>query len=237
MAIALLAVRRRPVKVAAWGLGGAVAFALPVLLPFWLAGTLPEMTVHVLRAFSPGNLSSGCANVWWLVSELVTVGRNAAAVPFVRLAAVDFPCAPLATAALLILVGWIAWRQRVFSGARPAALAAATMLYAYAMVSVGVYENHPHLVLLLLFLTGLATKRLRAITAVAGTVYVLNLLALSGIGRFYGNRYLAIEPLGREIPAFRLALGFDVITLLAVVNVAVFVLWVAGLRRELESIK
>lgn len=232
--VALLA-RRTAVADAARALAGAACSTLLVVSPFFFAGTVPEMTVHVIRAFSPGNLSSGCANAWWLVSHLLTADREARAVPFVRLATLDLPWASIATAVLLIVVAWVAWQQRRFSGPAPTALAAGTMLYAYSMVSVGVYENHAHVVLLLLFMSGLVTSRLRVLTSLAGVVYVLNLLALSGLGRFYGNRHLAIEPLARDVLSWRLAMGFDFTLLLAAVNLIAFAVLLGSLREELAA--
>ena len=68
-------------------------------------------------------------------------------------------------------------------------------VYGYAMVAIGVHENHPHLFVLSLLATGLASLRLRLIAAILLTTYCLNMLALSGLGRFYGSRHMALEPL------------------------------------------
>jgi hypothetical protein len=77
---------------------------------------------------------------------------------------------------------------------------------------------------------------LRFLTAGAGTVYVLNMLALSGLGRFHGTRYLAFEPWLPAVAALRLAPGFDLTLLLALANTALFALLLFVLPRELRAL-
>jgi hypothetical protein len=68
----------------------------------------------------------------------------------------------------------------------------------------------------------------------ASGVYVLNMLLLSGLGRFHGLRYAAIEPLGQTIVGWRMALGFDATLLLAAVNVLLFAWLVVKLGHEMD---
>ena len=85
--------------------------------------------------------------------------------------------------------------QRRHPGLRPAALAAATLFFSYAMLATGVFENHVHPLFLLLLAGGLVTRRCRIVFAGAALVYVLDVLAMSGLGRFYTCRHLVlVEP-------------------------------------------
>ncbi|HET9318073.1 MAG TPA: hypothetical protein VFQ51_20940, partial [Vicinamibacteria bacterium] len=122
--------------------------------------------------------------------------------------------------ALAAVAIWRAQRGRV--GASPACLAGAMLVLAYGVCAVGVHENHPHALFLCLFATGLATRRLRRLAIGCAAVYVANMLLLSGLGRFYGPRYAVIEPLARWVGGLRMALGFDLTLVLAVVQIALF---------------
>jgi len=97
------------------------------------------------------------------------------------------------------------------------------------MMSVGVYENHAHLMFLLLLSTGLLSSRHRILAAVTSASYVLALLLSSGLGRFYGPRYAFLEPASRWITGWRMAAGFDLTLLLARVNTVGFVLLLLSL--------
>ncbi|HSF19130.1 MAG TPA: hypothetical protein VLK65_26625 [Vicinamibacteria bacterium] len=210
-----------PALVAGLAITGAI------LVPFALAGTLEELLVHMYHAFRPGNLSSGFANPWWIAGHLMTVAKGDAAitgrVDFVRLETVPFPAAQLGT----VLVGtstlWILWRRRKGLGLEALASTAAAVFFAFAMLSTGVYENHPHLVYLLLLFGGLLTSRVRFLAGTAALAYILNLLVFSGLGRFYGNRYALVEPLVGALSGLRMAPGFDLT--LALVLVHAFILF------------
>jgi hypothetical protein len=204
---------------------GAATVALS-LLPFALAGTLATAIVHVYRILFQGTLSGGFPNVWWLLGHVLTILRDGAPtlgpVRFARLELLPFPARPIGT---MLFVAWalLVWRaQRGRPGASRACLAGAMLVLAYGMWAVGVHENHPHPLFLLLFASGLATPFLRALTAGCGLVYVVNMLMLSGIGRFYGPRYEVLEPAVRALSGARMALGFDLTLALAVVQVVLF---------------
>ncbi|MET0554235.1 MAG: hypothetical protein ABW221_14430, partial [Vicinamibacteria bacterium] len=219
-----LAARRAP-PARAIGAGAVVVAAS--LAPFVVAGTLQTAIVHVYRILFQGTLSGGFPNPWWLIGHVLTVVRDGAPVlgpvRFARLDLLAFPARPVGTllfAAAAVLV----WRsQRGRAGATPAVAAGALLVLAYGVCAVGVHENHPHPLFLLLCATGLATARLRLLAAGCALVYVANMLALSGIGRFYGSRYAVLEPLARAAASFRMALGFDVTLLLALLQIALFV--------------
>ncbi|HXV63363.1 MAG TPA: hypothetical protein VEK15_21870 [Vicinamibacteria bacterium] len=206
-----------PAMVAGLAITGAI------LVPFALAGTLEELLVHMVHAFRPGNLSSGFANPWWILGHLMTVAKGDAAitdrVDFVRLDTASLPAAQLGTALVAISTLWILWRRRNRFAPEALASTAAAVFFAFAMLSTGVYENHPHLVYLLLLFGGLPTSRMRFLAGTATLAYVLNLLVFSGLGRFYGNRYMLLEPMVDALSGLRLTPGFDLTLALALVHV------------------
>jgi hypothetical protein len=231
---ALAARRASPAR--ATGAGAVVVAAS--LVPFALAGTLQTAIVHVYRILFQGTLSGGFPNPWWLLGHVVTVLRDGAPalgpVRFARLDLLGFPARPIGTL-LFAAAALLVWRaQRGRQGATPAVTAGALLVLAYGVCAVGVHENHPHPLFLLLCATGLATARLRLLAAGCALVYVVNMLALSGIGRFYGPRYAVLEPLARAAASFRMAAGFDLTLALVVLQVALFA-WALARTPEASS--
>lgn len=210
------------------------------LAPFAVAGTLGAAVVHVYRILFQGTLSGGFPNPWWILGYVLTVARGAAppgaAVPFVRLGAVPFPAGAVGVALFAAAGAWILWRQRRARGPGPAALAGAALVFAYAMLAVGVHENHPHPMFLLMLCTGLPTRRLRLVALGTSVVYVLNMLMLSGLGRFYGLRYAALEPAARALATWRMSAGFDLTVLLAVGSTVLFAVSLTGLRADMQAV-
>jgi hypothetical protein len=133
------------------------------------------------------------------------------------------------------IVIYVAWLQRRAAGPRAAALAGFALVFGYAMVAVGVHENHPHMLVLLLLATGLASPRLRLLAVFVLTAYTLNMLALSGLGRFYGTRYMALQPILDAVAALRLGLGLDITLLLVLVNLGAFLALLRWLPSELAA--
>jgi hypothetical protein len=211
-----------------------------VLLPFLLDGTLATAVVHVYRILFQERLSGGFANLWWIVSHLLSLGVEGRAatdpIPFVRIEALGLPASPIGVALFTAVAGWALWLQRRAAGARAAALAAATLLLAYAMLAVGVHENHPHGLYLALLATGVAGWRLAWPTALLFTTAVLNMASLSGLGRFYGLRHVALEPWLARVEALRTLPGFDLTLLLALVNLGVLAWWLAILPGEMRRL-
>jgi hypothetical protein len=140
----------------------------------------------------------------------------------------------IAPALFALAVAWVLRALRRVPGPRATVLAAAAVVFAYGMLALGVHENHPHALLLLLVASGLASRRLQALFAAVALSYTVNLVALSGLGRFYGNRHLAVEPLAAAWRSLRLLPGFDLTLALAAVNVAVFALLLRHLPAELR---
>ncbi|HEY7700108.1 MAG TPA: hypothetical protein VIE88_16910, partial [Vicinamibacteria bacterium] len=54
-------------------------------------------------------------------------------------------------------------------------------------------------------------------------------------GRFYGLRYMALEPLAASVSSLRMGLGFDLTLLVGVLNTVLFVLLLVSLRSEVAS--
>jgi hypothetical protein len=136
---------------------------------------------------------------------------------------------------------WIAaalatlYYQRRHPGVRPAMLAGATVFFSYAMLATGAYENHIHTLFLLLLAGGLVRPRCRVVFAVGAIVYVVDMLVMSGLGRFYTWRYLVVEPLTPVFDAVRMGLGFDLTVLLAFVDLGLFAAWWMGLPAALRA--
>jgi hypothetical protein len=233
VAVALITARARVWRAVVVGL----VLVTVALVPFVLDGTLATAFIHMYRIIFQQRLSGGYGNAWWILSHLLSLGTRAASdpIPFVRIEAVPFPVRPLGTAAFLAVAAYVTRRQLRAPGPYAAALAGAVLVLTYGQVAVGIHENHPHAFVLALIGSGLATRRLRAIAAVFLTTYVLNMLALGGIGRFYTARYLAIEPLIHAAAAVRMVPGFDLTLALAVANVCAFASLLVVLGKELGA--
>jgi hypothetical protein len=235
--LALHARRASVLRAAAAGLAVTVAsFA-----PYAVVGSLATALVQNFRLFFQERLSGGFPNPWWLLSHGLTIARTGTAafwepVDFVRVEAVPVPARLVGLVLFVGLAALICWRQRGHAGPGPALLAGAALFFSYGLVGVGVHENHPHALYLLLFATGLISTRLRVLTAVTSAVYVLNMLAMSGLGRFYGTRYVGLEPLIQAAAAFRMAAGIDVTLVLTLVNLAAFAWMLTWLGKEMRSL-
>ncbi len=174
---------------------GIVAIAL---VPFALAGTLSEAVVHVFRILFQQRLSAGYANLWWIVGHLANGGALDSPVDYATLASVPFRAGLVGTGLFALTMVFILyrleWRMRKLD-ARLVCLAGASIIFAYANLAMGVHENHPHAMFLAFAATGLAGARVRGVVSALSATYVLNMLSLSGLGRFYGLRYMAVEPI------------------------------------------
>jgi hypothetical protein len=233
VAVALFTSRARISR----AVGVGLAIVALALVPFVLDGTVPAAVIHIYRIIFQERLSGGYGNAWWILSHALTLGTRAwtDAIPFVRIEVLPFPVRPLGSAAFLLVAIYVARLQLRAPGPHAAALSGAVLVLTYGQLAVGIHENHPHAFVLALIATGLATRRLRLLAAVFLTTYVLNMLALGGIGRFYTTRYLGLEPVMRAAAAVRMGLGFDITLALAIANVAAFAVLLIGLKKELEA--
>jgi hypothetical protein len=229
-ALMALIVTRAPIA-RAWLAGVAVVTA--ALAPFAAAGTSSAAVVHVYRILFQRTLSGGFPNLWWVVGHLLN-GGGAGPVRFARVELLPLPAGAVGTALFAAAAAWITLQQRRASGGRAAALAGAALVFAYGMLAIGVHENHPHPMFLMLAATGLVSRRLRLIAAAMATVYVVNMLCLSGLGRFHGARYSLVQPLAARVQDLRMAAGFDLTLVLAAAAIALFAALLVSLRTELE---
>lgn len=235
MVVALLQARASLTRSIVAGL----AVVATALAPFAAAGTLSTAVVHVYRILFQERLSGGFPNPWWLAGHLLTLGPEglSAAVQYARVELLPVPARAVGGVLFAAAAAWIVSRQRGSPGAAPALLSAGGLFFAYAILAVGVHENHPHPLFLLLLAAGLVTPMQRALWAGLGASYVLNMLLVSGLGRFHGPRHAALEPLAASLRAWRLAPGFDATLLLAALNLVLFGLMLVRLPRELRALK
>ncbi len=221
------------------GVWAGAAVVVLALVPFAADGTLGAAVVHVYRIIFQERLSGGFANPWWVAGAWSAAREGSFVwserVPFVRIETLAFPARLVGASAMALLVFWVVWAARRHAGSRPAALAGFTLVFGYAMLAIGVHENHPHMLVLCLLATGLVSRRLRLVALLVFSTYTLNLLVLSGIGRFYGPRYMALLPLVEAVGRLRLGLGFDLTLALALVNVVVLAILIPALPRELAG--
>ncbi len=225
-------------RLATAALGGLLT-STAAFLPFARAGTLPAALVHVNSIWLPGPASGGSPNLWWLAGQALAIARRGASVldrvTFVPHDVLPVPAYAIGRVLWASSAVAIVWLQRRRPGLRPAALAAATLVFTYAMLATGVYENHIHPLFLLLLAGGLVTRRGRLVAAAAAVVYVLDVLAMSGLGRFYTMRYALLLPLAPVWDELRMGLGFDLTVALAVVNLGLLVAWWTGLPAALRT--
>jgi hypothetical protein len=210
--------------------GAGLAVVAFALVPFALAGTLEEAVTHVFRILFQQRLSAGFANLWWAVGHLANGAGLGARVEYASLGALPFPAGLVGTALFAAAAAYV-----LFKSSRAVLLAGALLVLSYGILAVGVHENHPHSMFLAFAATGLYSKRLRILVAILSLSYVLNMLSLSALGRFYGLRYIALEPLAFSVSSLRMALGFDLTLLLAVLNTALFALVLVSLSYEVAS--
>jgi hypothetical protein len=186
------------------------------LIPYVLDGTLEEAIIHVFRIIFQERLSGGYANLWWIVGHLTSGEPLSAPVSYARIDAFSFPIRPVAYGLFALSVAWYCY------SVRDGVLAGALVIFTYGILALGVHQNHPHSMILAFAATGLFSRRLQVAVGIISLIYVLNMLCLSGLGRFYSLRYMALENMIAWANSVRMSLGFDLTLVLAAVNVLVF---------------
>jgi hypothetical protein len=200
------------VLVAAWALTGPgglaraalgiTAAALLLLLPFAMAGALPNMW-FALSAFQLERdvLSANAANVWWIAGwaiglhPLLSKGGLAAAlkvqVPhtltIARFRELGLPDPrPWAAGAAALVCGRACWQVRSSrSLALHAALGAFTV-QAFFVLMIGVHEHHQMLAVPLLALAAGLRRAFRPLFYTVTVIVALNLNLFHGISQGYG---------------------------------------------------
>ena len=236
-AIFLLAPRAGWARVVA---GGALVTAA-VFLPFAFAGTLPTAVVHIVRLFSQERISGGYANPWWLIGHGATVLRDQAEwgdpIDYVRRDAIALPLGLIGFVAAGLVAASVLFQARRIVTARSAVYVAALLLFSWGILTVGVHDNHNHPLFLLLIATGLRTPFLRVFTAAAATATVLGSVCLHGLGRYYGAQWRSVLPLADQVARLRMAPGFDLTVVLAVVNSVLLIVALLRLKQTLQDLE
>jgi hypothetical protein len=221
--------------------GGALVTVV-VFLPFAFAGTLDTAIVHIARLFSQDRISGGYANPWWLVGQAASVSRGHAGwrdpIDYVRLDDFAPPLALIGFIAAGLVAGWVLFQARRITHPRSVVYVSALLLFIWGALTIGVHDNHNHPLFLLLVATGLRTPFLRSFTLIAATSTLLGSICLQGLGRFYGPQWKSVLPIADSAARLRMAAGFDLTLVLALVNSAllVFALWrLKPTLRELET--
>jgi len=215
--------------------GGAATTAL-VVLPFALAGALPNMWLAFGSFYARRDILSGnAANLWWIVTYLLRAWYQ---IP--RMGALDAFVAPvrriLAISTVeeiglpnprpfgtLLIVGasaWGLWRIRHARDLALHALGAAFVVHAFFVLGVGVHEHHMMLAVPLLALAAALRPRLRPLFYLVSAIVALNMNVFYGPGYGFGWR----------IP--RGLLLIDLSVLLAAANVGALVWHGRTLARE-----
>ena len=225
--VVILYARRAPILRGALAGFGVVGVAL---VPYLLDGTMKEAVTHVFRIIFQERLSGGYANVWWIVGHLTSGDPLAAPVSYARIDSLELPIRLMAYSLFALSVAWFC------HSARSGVLAGAAVIFTYGMLALGVHENHPHGMILAFAATGLFSRRLQIAVGILSLTYVLNMLCLSGLGRFYELRHMALEPAISWSNDLRMSLGFDLTLVLALVNISVFVWLLLSAKQEVSDL-
>jgi hypothetical protein len=172
------------------------------LLPFALAGALPNMWLAFGSFYARRDILSGnAANIWWIANyvlrawyQLPTLGFPGAwLVPVRRIMAVStfqevgFPNPrPFATLGAALTSAWGLWRLRHARDLAVHALGAAFVVHAYFVLAVGVHEHHMLLAVPLLALASALRPTLRPLFFVVSAIVALNMNLFYGIGLGHG---------------------------------------------------
>ena len=212
---------------------GRVLGALALLLPFAIAGALPNMWLAFGSFYGRRDILSGnAANVWWIANyglrayyQIPSLGfphaffvevRRIMAVSTFQELGLPNP-RPFAGAAVAATAGWGLWRLRRTTHLADHLLAAAFVVHAFFVLGVGVHEHHMMLAVPLLALAAALRPALRPLFWTVSAIVALNMNLFYGIG------------MGRGYWVPRLLLGIDLSVILSVANVAALV-WHARSR-------
>jgi hypothetical protein len=220
LALALWAQPRRARAFVAAAAGAAVVSAA-VVAPVVAAGGGARM-LHAVASLAEHDMLSGdAANAWWVagwakrslagaddVGAAASLTRPARIVRISTVVEQGYPNPrPLATAVVLLVVGWAVWRAREARGLAPLAAVAAFSVHAYFVLAVGVHENHLFLAVPLLVLVAALRPAHRGVLFALSAIVALNLDFIYGLGLGVGGAL----PRGLT--------GVDATVVLAVANV------------------
>jgi hypothetical protein len=155
----------------------------------------------------------------------------------VRRDAIALPLGLIGFVAAGPVAAWVLFQARRIVTARSAVYVAALLLFSWGILTVGVHDNHNHPLFLLLIATGLRTPFLRVFTAAAATATVLGSVCLHGLGRYYGAQWRSVLPLADQVARLRMAPGFDLTVVLAVVNTVLLIVALLRLKQTLQDLE
>lgn len=237
------------VLMAAWHAGGrrallrgalsTTAVIAAILLPYALAGALPNMLVAFGSWTARRDILSGyAANLWWVATWLAR-GYNmipefgfpgAYFQPVARILAISSwmemglpnprPAGQLLT---MVTVAWALWRGRRARGLAAHATLAAFTVHAFFVLGVSVHEHHMVLAVPLLVVAAAADRRIRPLLAAVSLLVALNINLFYGLG-------LGV---GWAVP--RMLTPIDLSVLLALANVALLVWHARVLARVIDD--
>jgi hypothetical protein len=218
--------------------GGALTAAL-IFLPYAMIGALPNVWLAFGSFYARRDILSGyAANIWWIANYLLRawyqIARLGAAGAFVapvrRIMAIStfrelgLPNPrPFGTALVGGIALWTLWHIRRAGSLAVHALAAAFLVHAFFVVSVGVHEHHMMLTVPLLALAAGLRPALRPLFWTVSAIVALNMNLFYGIGL----------GLGWSVP--RGVLLIDLSVLLSCANIAALVWHARILAREAAS--
>ena len=215
---------------------GSALGALALVLPFAIAGALPNMWLAFGSFYGRRDILSGnAANVWWIANYglrayyqipglgfphafFVEVRRIMAVSTFQELGLPN--PRPFAGAAVAATAGWGLWRLRHTTHLADHLLAAAFVVHAFFVLGVGVHEHHMMLAVPLLALAAALRPALRPLFWAVSAIVALNMNLFYGIG------------MGRGYSVPRLLLGIDLSVILSVANIAALIWHARIVARE-----
>ena len=219
-------------------LGGALTTCL-IFLPYALIGALPNVWLAFGSFYARRDILSGyAANIWWVanyvlrawyqIPRLGVVGaflapvRRIMSITTFREIGLPNP-RPFGNALVAVAALWAVWRIRRANDLAVHALAAAFLVHAFFVLSVGVHEHHMMLAVPLLALAAGLRPTLRPLFWTISAIVALNMNLFYGIGL----------GLGWSVP--RGVLLVDLSVLLSIANIAVLIWHGRVLAREASA--
>lgn len=190
--------RRGGVVAALRGIGGAGAVFAACLVPFAVAGTVPNLIAALQTLGRHDMISGNACNLWWLVGYAIHIAdaiRSGASIGVAIAAPVDiisvtrfvsfgFPNpryigVGLVAAATVVAVRAV-WRR---PDREQGAAAAALLVCSYFVLAAQVHENHFWPAVPLLIVAAAINPRYRWPTVTLSVLFALNLAVFYGLGR------------------------------------------------------
>ena len=231
---------RRPIAALVAAAGGGVLASSAILAPIVAAGSLPNLTVTLVRLGYHDMLSGNTCNLWWVATYVLRVGyafrdmglwraltMHTRILGISRVLELGYPNPRIIGAALtLTAMMWALWTARRARGLFMMSGLAAFLMHAYATLAAQVHENHMFAAVPMLVIAAAGHPGYRRLLWVISAIFALNLNLFYGISEFqFRGRY--------AIP--RSLTLIDLAVLLALANCAAFAWHAAVLKRECQT--